>query len=202
MGRTARLVMAVAAAMTVQAGQTGKQHVIVYVQNDANISDHVTNRAEDLASSMFATIGVTIDWRRSAPSASSPQNVIAIRLARNTPKDEKPGALAYAKPCEGVHVVVFWDRMQFGLIPTELLAHVMVHEITHILEGLSRHSQSGIMRAQWTEDDHRMMKMHPLSFAAEDVDLIHRGLRARNTSLARTKIAPSPSPTPRPAIEM
>ncbi len=31
------------------------------------------------------------------------------------------------------------------------------------------------MRAQWTEADHKTMKTRPLSFAAEDVELIHRG---------------------------
>ena len=188
MGRTARLTMAVAAAMTVQAAQTKKQHVIVYVHNGADVPEHVTNGAKELASSMFAGIGVTIDWRTGEPSASSPQQAIAIRLAKNTPKDEKPGALAYAMPREGVHIVVFWDRMEFGLIPTELLAHVMVHEITHILEGVSRHSDSGIMRAQWTEHDHKMMRMHPLSFAAEDVELIHLGMAARN-STSRVELA-------------
>jgi len=188
MGRTARLTMAVAAAMTVQAAQTKKQHVIVYVHNGADVPEHVTNGAKELASSMFAGIGVTIDWRTGEPSASSPQQAIAIGLAKNTPKDEKPGALAYAMPREGVHIVVFWDRMEFGLIPTELLAHVMVHEITHILEGVSRHSDSGIMRAQWTEHDHKMMRMHPLSFAAEDVELIHLGMAARN-STSRVELA-------------
>jgi len=188
MGRTARLTMAVAAAMTVQAAQTKKQHVIVYVHNGADVPEHVTNGARELASSMFAGIGVTIDWRTGEPSASSPQQAIAIRLAKNTPKDEKPGALAYAMPREGVHIVVFWDRMEFGLIPTELLAHVMVHEITHILEGVSRHSGSGIMKAQWTERDHKMMRTHPLSFAAEDVELIHLGMAARN-STSRVELA-------------
>jgi hypothetical protein len=110
--------------------------------------------------------------------------------------------LAYAMPHEGVHIVVFWDRMECGLIPTELLAHVMVHEITHILEGVSRHSESGIMRAQWTEVDHKTMKTHPLSFAAEDVDLIHRGLVTRSAALAGTKRTPSLTSAERAALSM
>lgn len=199
---TAILAMAVAAEMTIQAGENKKQKVTVYVQNDADVSDPVTNRAEELAASMFATIDVKIEWRNGEPSASSSRQAIAIRLARNTPKTEKPGALAYAKPCEGVHIVVFWDRMEVGLIPTELLAHVMVHEITHILEGISRHSESGIMRAQWTEDDHKMMKKHPLSFAPEDVGLIHRGLAARNASSTRSKMTTNSDSAQRRQIEM
>jgi hypothetical protein len=199
---TAIFAMTVAAEMTIQAGENKKEKVMVYVQNDATVPDQVTNRAEDLASSMFATIDVKIVWRNGELSASSPQRAIAIRLARNTAKAEKPGALAYAKPCEGIHVVVFWDRMEVGLIPTELLAHVMVHEITHILEGVSRHSESGIMRAQWSEDDHKMMKKHPLSFAPEDMELIYRGLAARNASSAGSKMATNPGSGQRRQIEM
>jgi len=179
---TAIMAMTVAAAMTVQAGQTKRQPVIVYVQNNANVRPNAKNQAEDLASSMFASIGVKIDWRNGEPDASSSTQALAIRLARNTPKTGKPGALAYAQRYGGVHIVVFWDRMECELTPIELLAHVMVHEITHILEGVSRHSESGIMKEHWSADDHRMMKTHPLSFAAEDVHLIHRGLAARNSS--------------------
>lgn len=179
----------VAAAMTGEAGQTKKQQVIVFVQNDANVPQDVKIRAEELATSMFTSVGVKIDWRNGEPSASSSHQALAIRLARKTPKTEKPGALAYAMPSEGVHIVVFWDRMEFGLISTELLAHVMVHEIAHILERGSRHSKSGIMRARWTEEDHKIMKMHPLSFAAEDVGLIHRGLATGSASPDGIKMA-------------
>lgn len=199
---TAILEMAVAAAMTIQASENKKQKVTVYVQNDANVPDQVTNRAEDLASSMLATVDVKLQWRNGELSTSSSQQAIAIRLSTGTPKTEKPGALAYAKPCEGVHIVVFWDRIAVGLIPTELLAHVMVHEIAHILEGVSRHSENGIMRAQWTEDDHKMMRKHPLTFASEDVELIHRGLAARNASKAGTKMATNPGSAQRRQIEM
>ncbi len=200
MKRTAMLAMAVA--MAVQAGQARKQNVVVYLENNANVPQDVTNRAQELASSMFASIGVKIDWRIGEPSASSSPGAIAMSLARNTPKMEMPGALAYAMPHEGVHIVVFWDRMECGLIPTELLAHVMVHEITHILEGVSRHSESGIMRAQWTEVDHKTMKTRPLSFAAEDVELIHRGLMTRSESLAGTKRTPNLSSAERAALSI
>ncbi len=92
--------------------------------------------------------------------------------------------------------------MELGIIPTELLAHVMAHEITHILEGVSRHSNSGIMRALWSEDDHKMMKKHPLSFAPEDVELIRSGLAARNASSAGTKMPTNPSSAQRPELSM
>ena len=177
------IAMTIGTGLTVQAGQVTQRRLTVYVRNSANVSDDVKVQAENLAASMFGSIGVQIDWRCGEPRSSSEQ-ALAIQLATNTPKDEKPGALAYAKPYEGVHIVVFWDRIDFGAGPASLLAHVMVHEITHILEGTSRHSETGIMKAQWTEQDHSAMLTQPLRFAPVDVDLIHRGFVARRSNSA------------------
>jgi hypothetical protein len=58
------------------------------------------------------------------------------------------------------------------------MAHVLVHEITHLLEGVDRHSATGIMKARWSEGDYFEMRRKPLPFAQEDVNLIHAGLSA------------------------
>lgn len=93
----------------------------------------------------------------------------------------RPGALAYALAYEGVHIQVFYDRIAVSdpdLVPY-LLANVVVHEITHILQGIDRHSDSGIMKARWTAYDFTMMKRHQLGFTDFDVELIQCGLAAR-----------------------
>ncbi len=177
---TAVMAMAAVMGMTVQAAQTKTNHVTVYVQNTAGVPDEVTKQAEVLASSMFASVGVKIDWRSGHPSASG--KALAIELTVNTPRAEKPGAMAYSLPYEGTRIVVFWDRMAFVLAPVAMLAHVMVHEITHILEGISRHSECGIMKAHWTDEDDKAMMIRPLKFAVEDVVLIQRSMAIRNSS--------------------
>ncbi len=55
----------------------------------------------------------------------------------------------------------------------------MVHELTHVIEGTSRHSASGVMKAHWDPHGYRQMQRVPLPFAAEDIELIHAGMRAR-----------------------
>ena len=55
----------------------------------------------------------------------------------------------------------------------------MVHEITHILQGISRHSDSGVMKANWSGEDFQQMRYKPLPFTEQDVVLIHRGLKMR-----------------------
>ena len=63
-------------------------------------------------------------------------------------------------------------------VPT-LLAHVMTHEITHLLEGISRHSVTGVMKAHWDARDFADMVRAPLPFAPEDIDLIQSGMVRR-----------------------
>jgi hypothetical protein len=97
------------------------------------------------------------------------------------------GAFAYSLPYGGRHIVVFWDRVLRKVgssVAPILLAHVLVHEIAHILQGVSRHSKTGIMKATWGPEDYFQMRTKPLEFTDEDVALIHRGLAAR--SLAGT----------------
>jgi len=38
----------------------------------------------------------------------------------------------------------------------------------------------GIMKAHWDAGDYWRMRLHPLPFAAEDVELIHMGIANRN----------------------
>jgi len=40
---------------------------------------------------------------------------------------------------------------------SSVLAHVLVHEVTHILQGIPRHSESGVMKAQWDSNDFAQM---------------------------------------------
>jgi len=69
-----------------------------------------------------------------------------------------------------------------------LLAHVLVHEITHILEGVARHSETGIMKANWTLRDYYDMQTKTLQFASEDVELIHRGLAQRRSGVGKVAL--------------
>jgi hypothetical protein len=141
--------------------------------------------AEQLASKMFAEAGVTVDWRHGL--AGCPARGILISLSSQAPADVPPDALAYALAYEGSHIVIFYDRLQRRVqaaqIPS-LLAHVLVHEMTHILQAISRHSGQGIMKAHWDGSDYQAMRFKPLSFTPEDIELIHRGLAERTARAA------------------
>jgi hypothetical protein len=137
-------------------------------------------RSQAIATQMFAGIGVGIEWRH---ADSCPAGALRISFSTSTPAKLMPGALAYALPYEGTHIVIFYDRVQAAVVDpngvTALMAHVLAHEVTHVLEGVSRHSAEGVLKAHWTTRDFSQMCWKPLRFADEDVELIHRGLERK-----------------------
>ena len=154
--------------------------VTVFCQSDMAVPYATQTQAERLASDMFGDIGITLRWRSGRPSRQD-TGAIFIELLSGISERFMPGSLAYALPYEGVHIRIFWDRIRKFPAPRELLAHVMVHEVTHIVEGIMSHSESGIMKAHWTTDDVFAMESKPLKFTPGDVDLIYQGLESRET---------------------
>lgn len=183
------ITIAAIAVASAQGKTDSTRQVTVWVQDKADVPSFLKTEAERQAAHMFASIGVKILWKDGTPSARE-TDAIAIELATNTARATVPGALAYALPYEGVHIRIFWDRIEGNTAtpdPTAfaVLAHVMVHEITHILQGVARHSEEGIMKAQWTADDRAAMRWRPLAFTSKDIDLIHLGMDARAAHSAK-----------------
>jgi hypothetical protein len=176
---TTMAAVAITVAMSARADE-----VTVYMQGLSVAAAPALNRARALANEMFASVDVKIDWRIGQPSRSRlrSEKPIVVEMTNDTPGELKPGALAFARPYEGVHITLFYDRVRAATEPEltpNVLAHVLVHEITHILQGTCQHSDSGVMKARWTYTDYMEMGQKPLSFTEEDVQLIRAGLAAR-----------------------
>ena len=135
-------------------------------------------RAEAVASQLLATAGVKLNWLGDVRSCAGPKSGIVIDLMLNTPPHYHPGAMAYALPYAGTRITLFYDRIQQASVPP-LLAHVLAHEITHILQGVALHSTSGIMKERWGPRDYAGMGRKPLAFTDDDKLLIRHGLDVR-----------------------
>jgi hypothetical protein len=153
----------------------------VLVCVDHSLDDPGIGNAEVLASQMFISAGVKLDWRDRPSPCRGLDNAIEIDLVNSAPKNASPTARASANVSDDIHITVFLDRIPtdgHGL-HTMALAHVLVHEITHIIQGVPRHSETGVMKARWTLGDYDEMRHRPLAFAPEDLELIRLGLAAR-----------------------
>jgi hypothetical protein len=182
MTTTSMVLMALLAGRVAHADQP-QYKLAVYLQDRANDGYLNCTLAETLASSMFAVIGISLEWVKGKPPAESSQLPIIIEVVTRTPNNLLPGSLAYAVPFEGSHITVFIDRIEEMRAPSNVLAHVMVHEITHLLQGIGRHSATGVMKEVWTARDFDWMRLRPLSFTPLDIDLIYTGLAARRSWL-------------------
>src|ERR1700685_64961 len=111
---TTMAVVAITVAMNARADQ-----VTVYVQDLPMVPTPMLNRAQALANEMFAGVGVNIDWRRGQPSRSQSRReaAIVVEMATDTPRHQLPGALAFARPYEGVHITLFYDRVRVATEP-------------------------------------------------------------------------------------
>jgi hypothetical protein len=173
--------LATTIALAGSAHATGK--IRICVNSETYVPFQVLARAEGLSSRMFATAGVSLDWHSAGSAACrSSEGIRAVTLdfSIDTKPAQYPEAMAYALPYRGSRIVVLFDRIERSRAPGQIstvLAHVMTHEITHVLEGIARHSQNGIMKAHWDDRDFTQMGYRPLPFAPEDIDLIQLGLR-------------------------
>ncbi len=152
------------------------QKLDVFVNNSERIPFATLQSAEGLASRIVASADVRIAWHGLASSGWKGRNrVIIMQLETDTRATDHSSALGYSLLREGVHVVIFYNRIQRmdqqSLEPF-LLAHAMAHEITHLLQGIARHSATGVMKAQWDSGDFVEMKRHLLRFTPEDIRII------------------------------
>jgi hypothetical protein len=118
--------------------------------------------------------------------------MIQVTYSLKTADQVAPRALAYALPFGGVHIKVFYDRVpgKSDISRSHVLAHILVHEISHILQGIDRHSDSGIMKARWVDADFKQMEAGALAFAGENLLWIHKGIQSwANRSRSATFVA-------------
>jgi hypothetical protein len=142
-----------------------------------------TRPAKRMATAILQKAGVAVVWGRSETrDTAEARKWLRVELVDRTPDERLPGALAVAHPysacSRGITVFVDRVRLQAGRVDREsaLLAYVLVHEITHVIQGIYRHSEAGVMKAQWNADDRAAIFERRLGFLEEDVLLLRRGL--------------------------
>jgi hypothetical protein len=164
--------------------RTPEQAVVVGLTAPQLVPLAVLARAQATVSRIYGGIGLRIVWR------SSPAATWWIEFDEHAGEFSTPGALGYARPCgeSGSRIHILLDRVRkLGSGSSDpvtgetslagaVLGHVIAHELGHVLEGISRHSESGLMKAVWAPHEIYSMRSRPLAFDVADIDLIYAGM--------------------------
>ena len=156
------------------------EEAAVYVEDQVMVRGSVLSAAKEAVSDIFGKIGVHIRWE----SGSPPSNPVACRnivliIQENAPDDARAGVMARTNLTND-HIHVFYERIRpssdfWPNFECRVLTHVIAHEIGHALQGLNRHSDTGMMKAVWTASDRVRIMNGSLPFSPIDVGLIHAG---------------------------
>jgi hypothetical protein len=157
--------------------------VIVYVA-PGPVPGAVSCPARVTAGWIYARAGIRLLWRdgKAPVGVTTGQVTVQVRYAKTAPAEISAEALAYAKPfSDGTSVVtILYDRVcqVAGRESHErsLLAHVLAHELGHVLQRSTGHARTGVMKAHWTGEDFDAMERMRLTFTDDDVDLLKAGL--------------------------
>jgi hypothetical protein len=168
--------------------ERNRQELKVCVEHDEGLS--VLVQALAVTQKMFVGIGVRMKWQLGLHAC--PATAIHITLINESVDTSLPNdVLGSALLAEPPHIRLFADRIHYytscppsvgpycRIAEAHVMAHVLTHEVSHVLEGANRHSDLGVMKAQWDANDFLKMKRGSLPFAPVDVQLIRAGLDRR-----------------------
>ena len=160
------------------------------------LSEHV--RAPELlvatarAAVILGSAGVRIRWCHGLRNEDGGPAPVLVEIFADAPAHTPPGVQARSFPyaAHGARIEVYRNRVLLlapeGYVASgSVLGHVLAHEITHVIQGISRHSDEGLMAASWTTEVVRQMVRAPLPLLPHDVQLIQAALLWQNSTIAR-----------------
>jgi len=157
----------------------------VSVDEGVPIPSALVGDSEDIASFIYSRMHVRLSWgssqvtenplHRGTCDLARATAVVIIQVAPHAPPSVSNSALAMASPyaSSGVRIVVFYERVEplfrgHSATRASVLGYVLAHEIGHVLEGTTRHSDVGVMKALWSTNDFSLMGRGLLTFTDED----------------------------------
>jgi hypothetical protein len=169
-------------------GASQDRIVCLFIEDPSVVDWSILTNAKLVATAILKNGGVELKWLKSHRAVACAGWLITLNLSGPAPDSMPPDALGYSLPYATgrARVTVFLDRLRplFARAPNwqgSLLGHVIVHELIHVLQGIARHTDYGLMKARWSEDDIQQMGVRPLGLTPIDVLLIRRGMVRHGT---------------------
>jgi hypothetical protein len=167
----------------------------VAVCNNAGVDAWTLSAAEKRASRIFRHAGVEVEWVGAGDCTLLPKGShIAVVILSQAPLGwTSRDAMGLAPSRTGYYrrAYVFYDRVQDFLEakvgssePSGLfivLAHVIAHEIGHLLIPGQAHTARGIMRGRWRYSDWILASNGLLLFRPDQIRVIRNSLSSGNS---------------------
>jgi hypothetical protein len=154
---------------------------VVFVRNEIIVPRYIALEGTRIASQVFENIGLHIQWRQGNPSSDqiAKQQAVVVTIRSACPH---PAVAGFALQYQGA-VAICYGNMKWTERNRDFAAryfgYVLAHEITHALARSDRHSQTGLMKAQWTRQDYDLMMAGLMRLESTDIELIRKGLADR-----------------------
>jgi hypothetical protein len=193
-----RFLLGLIASMAFAASFQDRPIVEVYLPPVHGVAmDLAFTRARQIVVEVYSEVGFQVIWRStgSHPPGCRKEPLhqkIVLALAPTSPKGMSDWVLAYTNPyaTDGPCVKLLMDRLlpAIQLNPLSsgyLLGNVLAHEMGHVLQGVLRHSETGVMKARWSTMETLNMSKERLHFTAEDVEFMLNNLESQTSARSR-----------------
>ena len=173
----------------------GRQLVIVIDQ--AEFRPRMLAEAEEVAARVFRCAGVDLNWENRLATSKEAEFYFDYQILAQRPlfvylflregRNNTPARFGYATVnSDGGESASIFSRPILDLTHdfnqpatmTQILGHVMAHEIGHLLSIVS-HSPTGIMRDRWDYTDYRRMAWQGLLFSEAESAAMRAALLRR-----------------------
>ena len=130
--------------------------VQVFLQDDGRVPADVLEQAKHAATRVFALSNIDLQWIGHGPyqPCSLIVRIVAKPIGATNRSRFVVGIAPGTREARGILAFAFYDRIQLysaelGLDASQMLGHVMAHELGHLLLPHGAHSITGVMRGAW-----------------------------------------------------
>ena len=162
--------------------------------DQAEVPPDTRQRAQDVATRVFHLSGIALVW---VDAETCQARCLTVRIVTQpvSAKSRDPHMLGVAPStpeARGINLWIFYPRIraysaELGMDASQLLGHVMAHELGHLLLPYGAHSVAGLMRPAWDRAQVRAATAGLLTFTPDQAGLIRERLQASASPTARAR---------------
>jgi len=186
------LVVSMIAPAGVSAQTSDDSQVAVSVFNDAHVDRPTLESGLDRAAAVFRRSGIQLIWAECSQglgkisrdcTVPSDGAHLALRILTRSLnlKSEVYGVAFLGEDGRGTQADVFFGEVAnhapTGANVSNMLGHVIAHELGHLLLGSNSHATSGIMRSRWQAAELQSLAHGALFFTPDQVKLMQARLQ-------------------------